>query len=446
MAKRKKVEVEQSEVAIELIDEGKRFREDYGDLVELEQSIRANGLISPIAVARFDGEAQLMLIAGGRRLRACKQIGMSVIPTRIYNNPDELELRVIELAENLHRKDMTWKETTTLQREIHLLKQKKFGTPTPGPAAEGVSTGWRLSDTADMLGVSEATISNSIKIQESMESNPGFNWDGCATLKDALKLSNTIKEAQARSELARRAEAKKGGNVVTLKAKLMDSYVIGNAITGMQNQDDEVFDFAEIDPPYGIDLPDMKANNDCLGYNEIPGHAYLVFIKDVLTEAYRILKPDSYCVLWFGLDPWLEYIYKVAMDVGFSGVRTPGVWVKPNGQSMSPNASLAQAYETFFVLRKGKPILAQPGRHNVFAFSPVPPQAKVHPTQRPVELITEILRTFTFENAKIISPFLGSGTTIVAAALNKRHAMGFDLADQYKGGFINLLDEHFVGE
>lgn len=55
-----------------------RFRKDMGDLDGLAAGIRAVGLLQPILVSR-DG----VLLAGERRLRACKLLGWSTIPATI---------------------------------------------------------------------------------------------------------------------------------------------------------------------------------------------------------------------------------------------------------------------------------------------------------------------------------------------------------------------------
>jgi ParB family chromosome partitioning protein len=61
---------------------GKRFRKDLGDLEILARSIKAIGLLHPIVVDR-DGN----LIAGLRRLRACKALGWGSIPVTVAEEP-----------------------------------------------------------------------------------------------------------------------------------------------------------------------------------------------------------------------------------------------------------------------------------------------------------------------------------------------------------------------
>lgn len=54
-----------------------------------------------------------------------------------------------------------------------------------------------------------------------------------------------------------------------------------------------------------------------------------------------------------------------------------------------------------------------------------------HPTQKPLELIERMIKSSSPENAVILDPFAGSGTTIEAAVKNNRQAIGFELNPKY---------------
>jgi ParB family chromosome partitioning protein len=78
-------------------------RRDMGDLAELTDSIRENGIIEPVIVKPKDGIFEI--IAGERRFRAAKAAGMSEIPCIEHDIPDNeaLEMSIIE---NIQRKDL----------------------------------------------------------------------------------------------------------------------------------------------------------------------------------------------------------------------------------------------------------------------------------------------------------------------------------------------------
>lgn len=56
---------------------------------------------------------------------------------------------------------------------------------------------------------------------------------------------------------------------------------------------------------------------------------------------------------------------------------------------------------------------------------------KLHPTQKPLELIRYLIRTYSNEGDTILDNCMGSGTTAIAAIREKRHFIGFELNEEY---------------
>ena len=101
------------------IDLGTRIRKDYGDIKELVLSFQKEGIIQPLAVKEIywtpdEGDEpayKYLLLAGGRRLTAAKDADISDVPVRIYERDlNNMEIKSIELAENIYRKDLDWKD------------------------------------------------------------------------------------------------------------------------------------------------------------------------------------------------------------------------------------------------------------------------------------------------------------------------------------------------
>ncbi len=94
------------EIPVDLIDASPyqpRRNFDEGSLAELGQSIQERGVIQPILVCRAG--ARYELVAGERRLRACRALGMKTIPAIVVELP-EVEKAETALIENLQRKDL----------------------------------------------------------------------------------------------------------------------------------------------------------------------------------------------------------------------------------------------------------------------------------------------------------------------------------------------------
>ena len=81
-------------------------RSNFSDenIGELAESIKSLGIVQPITVRKVDND-KFQLIAGERRLRASKKIGLKTIPSFIKNSNEE-EMLEIALVENIQRKDL----------------------------------------------------------------------------------------------------------------------------------------------------------------------------------------------------------------------------------------------------------------------------------------------------------------------------------------------------
>ena len=81
-------------------------RSNFNDenIRELSESIKNLGIVQPITVRKVE-DNKFQLIAGERRLRASKRIGLKTIPSFIKNSNDEQMLE-IALVENIQRKDL----------------------------------------------------------------------------------------------------------------------------------------------------------------------------------------------------------------------------------------------------------------------------------------------------------------------------------------------------
>lgn len=93
-------------LAVEKIKENPwQPRRDFDEdaLLDLTESIREKGVLSPLIVTEKDG--QILLVAGERRLRAAKQAGLSEVPVIMRSLSDE-DMAQIALIENIQRADL----------------------------------------------------------------------------------------------------------------------------------------------------------------------------------------------------------------------------------------------------------------------------------------------------------------------------------------------------
>lgn len=68
---------------------------------------------------------------------------------------------------------------------------------------------------------------------------------------------------------------------------------------------------------------------------------------------------------------------------------------------------------------------------NYFRYEKDTRTPKIHPTQKPVKLLRELIEIFTDEGDTVIDPVAGSATTLLAAARMNRRAFGFEIKKNY---------------
>lgn len=437
------------------IDFGDRRREDYGDLEQLATSIKEKGLIQPVAVYRrpapSESELPYLLLAGGRRYMATAIIEMQMLPCRVFDGEiSDLIYREIELIENIERKDLSWQEQVRLQKEINDLMVEKHGHKiAKGNQYSGSTEGWSKRDTAELLSRSPASVVKDIQIAEALNTFPILG--DAKTKGEAEKLLKKLKAGAVEEILLERLrDQEASGGLDAKKKELMDNYIVRDCFDTLREIPEGSIDCVEIDPPYAIDLHNIKKDFGSAyekdDYNEIDAHSYEGFVKKLFKECHRVMSEHSTLLCWYAAEPWAEVIYKAIIGAGFSTRRLPAIWTKPSGQTMRPEKYLANVYEPFYYATKGTPAIQRPGRSNVFAYDPAPSSKKIHPTERPVELIQDILSTFCHYGQRVFVPFLGSGNTLLAAANLKLTAFGCDLSKGYKDGYILRVQKGIYGQ
>jgi len=410
------MDIEMKVVKLSDIELGERVREDYGDLDELAESLKTNGFIQPLAVVKNEGgDAPYLLLAGGRRYTAAKLVGIEEVPVRIFPSKlTEAERKSIELIENIHRKNLTWQEEVKLRKQIYDLQNK------------------HTRKTAKILDVSHSTISSDVNLAEAMKVIPEVAK--AKTKAEALKKLNKIKEKMVREELKKRIEKKAVGKD---KKLLIRSYIVGDFFELVKNVEAGTVDFIEVDPPYAIDLHKKKKPKDqeyMEGYNEVDAPEYPAFLSKLFKECYRVAADDTFIIVWYGFS-YYNLVMEKLEEAGFTVWPIPGFWIKNYGPTRDKDRHLGSAVEAFIYAYKGHPVLNKEGHLNVFKHNSLDKSQKIHPTERPVSLMQEILNTFCIPGSRVMVPFLGSGSTLLAAANLGLTAFGFELTKKYKEAF-----------
>jgi len=156
------------------IEVGARHRDVKLDAVtSLVASIKEIGLRMPISVRYYedrptfapagDTDDCLLLQVGRHRLEAAKQLGWDKIECFVYDDGDEIDAEMWEIAENLHRAELTVQERSEqIARWVELAEKKPFQVETVSKGGRGNHGGVRAA--ARELNIDQVAAHRAVKI------------------------------------------------------------------------------------------------------------------------------------------------------------------------------------------------------------------------------------------------------------------------------------------
>jgi site-specific DNA-methyltransferase (adenine-specific) len=191
------------------------------------------------------------------------------------------------------------------------------------------------------------------------------------------------------------------------------------------------------DPPYEQSLHDAK--NSLRGpvrADKGPDLKGLDFagINEIRKEVVKI--SSEICDGWFiafctteGVARWADEINESSMKY-----KRACVWVKPDSTPQLNGQGPAQGAENFVCAWAGSGYSKwnAGGKRGVYTHNTNnPDRTGEHPTEKPINLMAEIIKDFTNAGETILDPFMGSGTTGLACAKLGRKFIGIELSEKY---------------
>lgn len=208
-----------------------------------------------------------------------------------------------------------------------------------------------------------------------------------------------------------------------------------DCLDGLREVPDHSVDLIVTDPPYFLSMghAGSKTNAQSVQLNSNRAFNDLAictpFYRQLFEEFARVLKETG--SFYFFTD-WRGYAYYFPMINAALPVRNLIVWDKKSG----PGSFYSFAHELIIFGTYRSKTKAGVGS-NVWreaAFSSGARSTdgeKVHPTQKPVALLTRMIEDSTEPGAVVLDTFMGSGTTAVACLKSGRQFIGFELDEQY---------------
>ena len=133
----------------------------------------------------------------------------------------------------------------------------------------------------------------------------------------------------------------------------------------------------------------------------------------------------------------VETIIQLATKHGFY-YKTTGIWHKTNPMPRNMNLHFINSTEAwvYFTYKNRTGTFNNNGKaiHDFFETSVTPAGERTfgrHPTQKPVMLLSQMVQLLSNEGDTVFDPFMGSGSTGVAALMNKRNFIGSEINEEY---------------
>ena len=159
-------------------------------------------------------------------------------------------------------------------------------------------------------------------------------------------------------------------------------------------------------------------------------------MSNFFSHCSRVLKKRGTLIMFMAIIK-VQDIIKIAAEYGLY-YKTTGIWHKKNPMPRNMKIQFVNSTECwiYFTNKAASGTFNNGGKacHDFLESSVCPLSEKKygnHPTQKPLSILKELIETVSNPGDIIMDPFMGSGSTCVAAALTNRKYIGIELSEEY---------------
>lgn len=369
---------------------------------QIANSIQQFGWTNPILV-----DEQYEVIAGNGRFLAAQHLGLRNVPIIMLKGLSEPQKRALVIADNKIAANAGW-DRATLAAEL-----SELATLLPEAGLSTEITGFEPAEFDSLMG-------DLIDVEaEPLEQIPELSDVAVTRSGDLWVLG------QHRILCG---DARRASDVRAL---------VGRGIAAM------VF----TDPPYNVRIASVQGRGRIrhrefrLASGEMSSADYIAFLKETLSHAAKASSDGSIhfiCMDWRHINE-----LSAAGRSVYTELKNLVVWAKTNAGQGSFYRS---QHELIFVFKKGDAshvnnfALGQHGRmrSNVWTYAGVNSfradrldELKLHPTVKPIAMVADAMRDCSRRGDIILDPFLGAGTTVMAAERVGRRGYGIEIDPLY---------------
>ena len=185
-------------------------------------------------------------------------------------------------------------------------------------------------------------------------------------------------------------------------------------------------DLVLTDPPYGTGGRDGSTHRTGTTGDYLSYDAFVWATKQDSNLLFKATREGTHAYVF---SDWRRYKdVQIAYEVSGWELRALIVWAKGNGMGEYWRSS----HEFILFFTKRKPRKLEHGNcMNVIHEKKVAPTKRHHPLEKPIRLIQQLVVASSKDGEIILDPFMGSGSTLVAAKDLNRKAIGVEIEEKY---------------
>ena len=210
----------------------------------------------------------------------------------------------------------------------------------------------------------------------------------------------------------------------------------GNCIEYIKTIKDKSIDCLITDPPYGVDIQFGAYDNQLSRKIENDGNIKdaLILLDEMLLNVKSKLKDNAHIYIFCN---WKIYPQFSLIILKHFQIKNLIIWDKLFMGMGDLKGNYSSSYEMIVFAGGNREFLNRPKNIIQCRFN----DERFHNTQKPVDLIKQLIENSTNVNETIFDPFLGSGSTVIAAKELKRNYIGCEIDEQNYKITLKRLDD-----
>jgi len=441
------------------IDRPSRQRKEL-DVSDLLESIPRHGVLVPIIVTLEPGPngEPYKLLAGERRFTASSKLGLPTIPARQLDDLPLTEQRIIELEENLRRKDLTWQDQCEAVASLHETLSER-------------NADWSIPQSASHMGYSAEWVRKCCRIARELHRENVREMDSATRAFNFIAREDERVASDAISNILHSAtEAVEDASERAIGPDPLDDlihpstprdnpgktpFIIPSEQSILQQSfldfapsyRGEPFNLIHCDFPYGVNVFGGKWSGKQSWHNyKDTADIYEQLIACLCENLDRVMAHSGHLIFWLSADikiqaRTLEMFSQFAPQLSFCTF--PLIWVKSDNVGIVPDPKREprRIYETALIASREDRLLVKPVSNAISAQT----NKEHHPHTKPEQVLRHFFQMFVDTNTRMLDPTCGGGSSLRAAeSLGAAHVLGLEINDDYVSNARRALNSFRV--